>query len=206
MPQSVCRTFLHGRNSPGVNVAGAGCGRASTLIVQGALGRVEHLLFVGHAALLSSLQQLQISTGWLQDYLSGHTQRVRVGNTLSDPHIIDIGTFQGSCLGPLLYNIVSNSISCYIPSQINDFQAFSVRYADDSQVGVTGSREKLPELKAALECILDTLGTWFLQHGMKINAGKTEVILCGDQRQLTNYRRPPKNSVHGTITLSFQNG
>ena len=58
---------------------------------------------VDHAALLTSLQQLQISTGWIESYLAGHTQRVRVGDTLSDTHAIDIGTFQGSCLGPLLY-------------------------------------------------------------------------------------------------------
>ena len=68
----------------------------------------------------------------MTDYhgLAGHTQRVRVSDTLSEPRAIDISTFQGTCLGPLLFNVVSNSISCYIPSGINGFSAFSVRYAD----------------------------------------------------------------------------
>ena len=159
---------------------------------------------VDHTTLLSSLKQLQISTGWLQSYLSGHTQRVRVGSTLSDPRIIDIGTFQGSCLGPLLFNVVSNSISCYIPSSRNGFHTFSVRYADDTQVGITGPRERLPELTVALESILHTLGTWFLQHGMKINASKTELLLCGDRRQLAQISDPPQIHFMGQSLPSSQ--
>ena len=158
---------------------------------------------VDHATLLSSLKQLQISTGWLQSYLTGHTQRVRVGNILSDPRTIDIGTFQRSCLGPLLFNIVSNSISCYIPSTSSGFHCFSVRYADDSQVGITGPRDRLPELKGALEGILDALGTWFLQHGMRVNASKTELLLCGDRRQLTQISDPPQIHFMGqSLSLS----
>ena len=145
---------------------------------------------VDHAALLTSLQQLQISTGWIESYLAGHTQCVRVGDTLSDTHAIDIGTFQGSCLGPLLYNIVSNNISCYITSVTQGFRTFSVRYADDTQVAVTGPRSRLPELRLALETVLDTLGTWFCQHGMKVNAKKTEFLLCGDRRQLAHITYP----------------
>ena len=102
-----------------------------------------------------------------------------------------IGTFQGSCLGPLLFNIVSNSISCYIPSSVNGFNTFSVRYADDTQVAISGPRSRLPELKLALESVLDTLCTWFSQHGMKVNAGKTELLLCGDRRQLLQIEEPP---------------
>ena len=154
---------------------------------------------VDHATLLISLEQLQISTGWIRSYLAGHTQRVRVGNGLSEPRAIDIGTFQGSCLGPLLFNIISNSISCYIPSSISSFRTCSVRYADDSQVAISGPRGRLPELKLALEELLDTLGTWFLQHGMKVNASKTELLLCGEQRQLVQIRDPPQIYFMGQI-------
>ena len=38
---------------------------------------------VDHATLLNSLEQLQISTGWIKSYQAGLTQRVRVGDTLS---------------------------------------------------------------------------------------------------------------------------
>ena len=141
---------------------------------------------------LTSLEQLQISTGWIRSYLTGHTQRVRVGDILSEPLAIDIGTFQGSCLGPLLFNVVSNSISCYIPSNINGFSTYSVRYADDTQVAITGPRSRFPELSLALENVLDVLCTWFSQHGMMVNASKTELLMCGDRRQLLKVGEPPQ--------------
>ncbi|KAF0312986.1 Cellular nucleic acid-binding protein [Amphibalanus amphitrite] len=88
------------------------------------------------------------------------------------------GLCNGSCLGPLFFNIVSNSIGCYIPSSVNGFRILAVRYADDTQVAITGPRSRLPELKLALENVLDTLCTWFLQHGMMVNASKTELLMC----------------------------
>ena len=132
-------------------------------------------------------------------YLTGHTQRVRVGDVLSEPRSINIGTFQCSCLGPLLFNVVSNSISCYIPSSIDGFRTFSVRYADDTQVAITGPRSRLPELKLALENVLDTLCTWFSQHGMMVNASKTELLMCGDRRQLLQIKEPPQIEFMGQL-------
>lgn len=38
--------------------------------------------------------------------------------------------------------------------------------------------------------LLNTLGNWFEQHGMKVNAAKTEFIVCGDRRQLKNIDQP----------------
>ena len=39
-------------------------------------------------------------------------------------------------------------------------------------------------MKRSFEELLDILTTWFMQHGMKVNAEKTELMLCGDKRQL----------------------
>ena len=90
----------------------------------------------------------------------GHTQRVRIGQTLSSPKNITIGTFQGSCLGPLLYNIFSNDLSCYIPEHMNGFRVTMVRYADDAQLAITGPRSKLAEMQRSLEAVLDVAGTY----------------------------------------------
>ena len=49
---------------------------------------------------------------------------------------------------------------------------------------ITGQRSRLAEMEYCLECVLDTMRTWFLQNGMKVNATKTEMLLCGDRRQL----------------------
>ena len=140
---------------------------------------------IDHSTLISKLQQLQISTGWFESYLKGHTQRVKSGGTLSGPQNITIGTFQGTCLGPLLFNIASNDLACHIPPTVDGFRVTVARYADDTQIAITGPRSRLTEMQASLESVLDTMCTWFLQHGMMVNAGKTELLLCGDRRQLS---------------------
>ena len=76
-------------------------------------------------------------------------------------------------------------------------------YADDTQVAVTGPRSSLRELRLAVETVLDTLGTWFSQHGMLVNAKKTEFLLCGDRRQLACVTNPPNIQFLGqTLPLS----
>ena len=139
---------------------------------------------IDHNMLLTKLQRLQISTGWFKSYLEGHTQRVRVGQTLSNSQHITVGTFQGSSLGPLLFNLACNDFSCFIPSHINGFPVTLVRYADDTQLAISGPRDRLSEMRQSLETVLDVACTWLMQNGMKVNAEKTEVILCGDIRQL----------------------
>ena len=157
---------------------------------------------VDHDKLLEKLQLYQISTGWFRSYLEGHIQRVKIGDILSDPLPITIGTFQGTCLGPLLYNIASNDISCHIPTEMDGFKITTVRYADDTQIAITGPRNRLPAMIGCLETVLDTLATWFLQHGMKVNASKTELILCGDRKQLSRVETEPVISFMGECLYS----
>ena len=45
-------------------------------------------------------------------------------------------------------------------------------------------RERLPDMQTALENTLDTLATYFMQNGMKINAAKTELMVVGDKTAL----------------------
>ena len=145
---------------------------------------------IDHGMLLKKLQQLHISTGWIQSYLEGHTQRVKIDQMLSMSQNISIGTFQGSCLGPLLFNIFTNDFSCFIPTHMNGFRVTLVRYADDAQIAITGPRSRLSDMQLSLESVLDIACTWFMQHGMKVNADKTEMLLCGDTRQLLHVDPP----------------
>ena len=152
---------------------------------------------VDHELLLNKLKMLQISTGWFRSYLSGHTQNVRVGENVSCSLPISIGTFQGTCQGPLLFNIATNDFNSYIPKEIDGFRITTVRYADDSQIAITGPRKSMSEMRIALEKILDVVDRWFLQNGMLINAAKTELLLCGDRRQLAQISESPEITFKG---------
>ena len=57
----------------------------------------------------------------------------------------------------------------------------TVRYADDSQIIVTGPRKKLPEMQRALEKVSDIVNTRFLPNGMMANTSKAEVFLRGNR-------------------------
>ena len=140
---------------------------------------------VDHQTLLDQLQRLQIAPGWFASYLEGHKQCVRTPSGEKSALLpIKIGIFQGSCLGPLLYNISTISAACYVPTSVNSCTVQITRYADDTQVVVSGPKEKLSEVKTATEEVLDTLATYFLQNGMKINAAKTELMVIGGKSAL----------------------
>ena len=74
---------------------------------------------------------------------------------------------------------------------MDGFKITKVRYADDTQLAVTGPRIRLADMSRYLENVLDRLVTWFLQHGMKVNASKTEMIVCGDRKQLSQIEVMP---------------
>ena len=101
---------------------------------------------------------------------------------------------------------VSNSIGCYIPSTVNGFSTFSVRYADDTQVAITGPRSRLHEMRLALENVLEMLCTWFFKNRKMVNASKTELLMCGDNRQLRNISAEvPQIEFMGQTTSFFKN-
>ena len=57
--------------------------------------------------------------------------------------------------------------------------AHVVQYADDTQVLISGKKDSLPQLIASMEQTLDSLDVWFHSHGLEVNTGKTELLVCG---------------------------
>ena len=63
---------------------------------------------------------------WIIDFLSGRTQRTRVGTTYSESIAMASGIVQESCNGPILFvNYVNDVVDCF------DNEVVCSLYADD---------------------------------------------------------------------------
>ena len=138
---------------------------------------------IDHSKLLSKLQAHGIDSSWFSAYLSDHTQSVSLTDNLggvkkSRPLPNNIGIFQGSSLGPLLYSIFANDISQFVED------AFIVQYADDTQILVSGKKSEISAVVSRMESVLASLDSWFRSNGLKVNAAKTQLMLLGSPPNL----------------------
>ena len=125
---------------------------------------------INHEILIQKLRLHGVETSWFAAYLQGHTQSVSLydgsksrSKVLSRPLPNNMGVFQGSALGPLLFTVFSNDLSLYAGD------AVSFQYADDTQILVSGPRNDLSGLISRIEVSLASLNEWFSAHALKVN-------------------------------------
>ena len=127
---------------------------------------------VDRQVLLRKLEWYGVSSHWFIDYFSGRMQCVR-GSLMEH---VDFGVIQGSILGPIMFNVLTNDLYAHLSDQCK-----AVSYADDTVIlhSAPPSDEGLTALKASVEGDLASLATWFKNNGLKVNPSKTEMSLFG---------------------------
>ena len=134
---------------------------------------------IDHQLLLDKLGWYGISSPWFSSYLSGRSQLIRGGSTAALP--LSHGVPQGSIVGPILFLIFVNDLSCFLR------HGRLVSYADDTQIlDPTPSNPcDLQVLKSRAEENIKCLQHWFsLTHSLKMNADKTCFTLLGTQNSI----------------------
>ena len=111
---------------------------------------------------------------WFKSFLTGRTQKVRIGQAFSECLEVLFGTVQGSVLGPKLFNI-------YVRSQPKVFERCSFKttsFADDAN----GSKSFAIQfqyniLKNNVATCMNEITAWMNANFLKINSDKTEIVL-----------------------------
>ena len=118
---------------------------------------------------------------WFESFLTGRSQRIRLGNTISDEICIMFGVPQGSVLGPVLFNIYIRSIYGYVRSL-----GFSIHgYADDHQVCkafLVSSQSTV--LTYDIDKCFSKIKLWVSQYYLQMNDSKTNIIVFGSSKIL----------------------
>ncbi len=114
---------------------------------------------------------------WIQSYLSGRSQFVRVGQQKSPVVACEYGVPQGSVLGLLLYTLYVALIAGIIAA----FNINLLQYADDTQLymAIDGTN-----VNAGLDNCFTTIKEWFALNGLSLNPDKSEAIVIGTSARL----------------------
>ena len=117
---------------------------------------------------------------WFKSFLQGRTQRVKIGNSFSEEIVIEFGVPQGSVLGPVLFNIYIRSFYRFVRNG-SDFNVQG--FADDHQLYTSFScHNQVYMLGQNLVNILSEVKHWMDSFFLKLNKGKTEIILFAPPR------------------------
>ena len=148
------------------------------------------------------------SVKWFANYLKGRRQYVALQSSKSK--VIEVGDIacpQGSCLGPLLWNLYSGEIPEVVAqnTSYNSDQkriiggkieissklltGWVIQYADDIMYLL--SRKTVTLLKSAAEKAYSILAPWFRRAKLQLNASKTHwMYICTQQKKTCIWEAP----------------
>ena len=138
---------------------------------------------IHHNLLITKLTWYELTPKWLKlifFYLSNRTQGVRINNSYSRKSDIKYVVQQGSVLGPLLFNI--DLIDLFLECEDDNITS----YADDTTL--YSCAQDISSVISELHRISKKILDWCKNNHMKANAGKCQVILSWNTREIFFYK------------------
>ena len=129
---------------------------------------------------------------WLHSYLTGRTQQVKYGGSLSDPLPITHGVPQGSVLGPTLFLIYFNDLLKTLPPDN------VIAYADDVSLVCHGNSSS--EANVNMQYLLNNLSVWADNYRLIVNPSKCQAMSISPS--VKNNCTPPPTLHLSTSTIS----
>ena len=146
---------------------------------------------VCHRRLLVKLEEFGILgevLNWLEDWLSGRRQQVRVEGEYSSWEDVISSVLQGSVLGGLLFNIFVDDVDDLdvVEDVVEDESSLmaSGKFADDTKVArVTENQADVDRMQE----IINSLSKWADKWAMSFNASKCKVMHFGTRNPRARY-------------------
>lgn len=135
---------------------------------------------VPHRRLVEKVRSIGLSDQcrvWIESFLTGRSQQVRIGDKLSKEEKVTSGVPQGSVIGPTLFTIFINDLPDNIKSQI-------LMFADD--VKLYRAIKNISDCRA-LQHDLDMLHAWSLKWQLNFNPQKCQLLRLGKVDITFNY-------------------
>ena len=131
---------------------------------------------IRHDILLQKLQSMDVASSsleWFHSYLSGRSQRLRIGDSTSAPLPLKYGVLQGSILGHVLFTIYVNDLLS-VPSHFT-----SACYVDDCKLYLCFRSTEIARVFDYLNEDLREICRWCCRNSFLINPEKTKILLIG---------------------------
>jgi hypothetical protein len=115
-----------------------------------------------------------MTSDWFRSFLTGRTQRVKIGNSLSTPLELTSGVPQGGILSPIIFTLYTADMELWLKT------SSLFNFADDT---TTDNKSKCKnEIRTGLEeDALNVLG-FMASNGLVANQAKTEFLLLNEKR------------------------
>ena len=142
---------------------------------------------VNHSLLLEVLNKTYNIKGtalrWFTSYLSDHSVCVQINNRVSQELDLPFSVPQGSCAGPILFNIYISTLTSYLSSSNCDI----LGYADDNTISTCidpNVKNNEQQIVGKIQNSIEKTKHWMCLNRLKMNDQKTNFIMYGNNVQL----------------------
>ena len=119
---------------------------------------------------------------WIENWLTGRTQRVCIQGEKSGECAVESGVPQGTVLGPTLFTVYIDDLET--EPEKRDLGVQIIKFADDTKGGkVIRGEEDREKLQEAINCLCDWADKW----GMSFNLAKCKVMHVGKNNPRYEY-------------------
>ena len=161
---------------------------------------------VPHSVLINRLYKHGIcgnSLKWFLNFLTGRTQKVKIGTATSVSLPVSSRIIQGSVLGPILFTLFINKIDASL------VYCSIVKYADDIRIFLSSKKDEssINDLQSKIQIDINNIVDWTSASRMSLNTEKCFVATFGRSNVSRDYSLYdtvlPKNSLFRDLGLSI---